>query len=215
MIPYRTASFSRNGGASLFAALLLPALSFFPANAASPETRPDPNPWEKQRSIESFDRLLGHSPFSLPTAEESSPLSERYAITGVVTIGGEEQVFVFDRNDQSRELVTARPNLKNMVLVSVIREGKIPQKASIRVGGETGTIGFMESTQPKVGPPAPGQPGPMPMPMTPGPQPPPQTVQLPNLPPVPQQPGQGGFNNRRIIRRPVVSAPRPNTPNTP
>jgi hypothetical protein len=214
MMRTRTASPSRNRRAWFSAALSLLALALCLASGSAADPVETPA-WEKPRPIESFDRLLAHSPFSLPTAEESSPLSERYAITGVVTIGGEDQVFVFDRNDQSRELVTSKPNSKNMSLVAVIREAKTPQTASIRVGGETGTIGFMESSAPKGGPTGPGQPGPMPMPMAPMPQQPPQAFQLPNLPPVPQQPGQGGWNNRRIIRRPVVTAPRPNAPNTP
>lgn len=212
MTRLRTPSYPRKYRKRLAPALLLILLAWGADHAPAADATETP-PWEKPRTIESFDRLLSHSPFSLPTAEESSPLSERYAITGVVTLGGEDQVFVFDRNDQSRELVNSKPNSKNMTLVSVIREGKTPQKASIRVGGETGTIGFMESSAPKTAPPAPGQPVPMPMPMPP--QQPPQTVQLPNLPPVPQQPGQGGWNNRRIIRRPVVTAPRPNSPNIP
>ena len=94
-----------------------------------------PPAWEKPRQLSDFQFLLKRSPFSLPTAEESSPLAERYAMTGIITIGGHEQVFVMDRNDQSRELLTQKPNAKNMALVSILREGNSPpQKATIRVG---------------------------------------------------------------------------------
>ena len=157
--------------------------------------------WEKPRELEVFGKLIARSPFSLPTAEESSPLAERYAMTGIITIGGEEQVFVFDRTDQSRELLSGRPNPKNMSLVSLIREGKNPVKATIRVGSETGTIGFMEGGSPaaQASPPAPGSPASANAP-APG-------VKLPPLPPLPKTPSNTP-PSKRIIRRPVVTAPQ-------
>ena len=161
--------------------------------------------WEKPRELTAFRVLLARSPFSLPTAEENSPLAERYALTGVITISGEEQVFVFDRTDQSRELLTAKPNAKNMSLVSLIREGNTPLKASIRVGSEMGTIGFLEAAQAKVAPPAPGTQA--------GTNPAAAGVRLPPLPAAPQQPSSNP-PNRRIIRRPVITAPQ-NQPATP
>jgi hypothetical protein len=121
-------------------------------------------------------------------------------MTGVVSIGGEEEIFVFDRTDQSRSLLTKKPNDKNMALVSLIRQGNAPLKATIRVAGEEGTIGFMESTQPKG--PAPAQ---QPAPGSPAATK--QAVQLPPLPPLPQ-PGTPP-PARRIIRRPVVPPPQP------
>lgn len=167
--------------------------------------------WGKARSLDDFRKLLDRSPFSLPTAEASSPLAERYAMTGVVSIGGEEEIFVFDRTDQSRSLLTKTPNDRNMSLVSVIREGNSPLKASIRVGGEEGTIGFMESAQPKgVQPPATPVPGsPAAGPQT-AQQPGQQTLQAPALPQLPQLPQQPGATppSRRIIRRPVVAPPQ-------
>jgi hypothetical protein len=166
-------------------------------------------PWEAPRDLSAFKQLLARSPFSLPTAEESSPLAERYAMTGIITIGGEEQVFVFDRTEQSRELLTGTPNAKNMSLVSIIREGNSPLKASIRVGGETGTIGFMETAasngQPnQVAAPAPGSPGSANVT---------KAVQLPPLPQTPQVPAANTPNapGRRIIRRPVITPPQPNS----
>ncbi len=172
------------------------------------------HPWEKSRDLKAFQPLLKHSPFSLPTAEDSSPLADRYALTGIVTINGEDQVFVFDRTDQSRELVGKIPNAKNMSLVSLIREGNsAPQKASIMIGSESGTIGFLEAKQPQGGNPAAPVPGSAAAGLT-GSQPPQQGAQLPQLPPLPQlpqaqqtqQPTQPG---RRIIRRPMIQAPQP------
>jgi hypothetical protein len=181
--------------------------------------------WEKQRQLGDFQGLMKKSPFSLPTAEETSPLSERYAMTGIINIGGVDQVFVFDRTDQSRELLTTKPNAKNMALVSLQKEGSAPPKATIRIGGETGTIGYLEASAQPTGPvaaqPAQGSAAAR------------QGGRLPPLPTLPQQnaangaqvnaPQQAGAAGqpatvtpptRRIIRRPVVTAPQtqPTTP---
>ncbi len=183
-------------------------------DAASPSS--NSSPWERPRDLSSFQQLLKHSPFSLPTAEESSPLAERYAMTGIITIDGEEQIFLFDRTDQSRDLITKKPNSKNISLVSLVREsGNAPVKASIRVGSETGTIGFIESAQSKGGPVPPPIPGSVAAGIgapgaVVGPQP---GVTMPALPPLPQQPSAPP-PTRRIIRRPIVTAPQaqPATP---
>ena len=187
--------------------------------------------WEKPRQLGDFQGLMKKSPFSLPTAEETSPLSERYAMTGIITIGGVDQVFVFDRTDQSRELLTTKPNAKNMALVSLQKEGSAPPKATIRIGGETGTIGYLEASAQPTGPvaaqPAQGS-------VAAGnPAAARQGGRLPPLPTLPQQnaangapvnsPQQVGASGqpaaatpptRRIIRRPVVTAPQtpPTTP---
>ena len=180
---------------ALVAAFLLPSFGIAAEQA----------PWEMPRNLSSFESLLKRSPFTLPTAEESSPLSERFAMTGIASIAGEDQVFVFDRTDQSRFLLTAKPNEKNMSLVSVVRQDNSPLKASIRVGNETGTIGFLEASQQPAqpqGPPAPGSPAAA---NATGNQ---QTVKLPSLPPLPQLPAGPGAPGRRIIRRPVVAPPQ-------
>lgn len=165
-------------------------------HALAPRVNGETPLWEIPRSLDRFQSLLDRSPFSLPTAEESSPLSERFSMTGIVTIDGEEEVFVFDNSDQSRELLGKTPNARNMSLVTLVREEGIPVKATIRVGGETGTIGFKESSQPK---------GQVPAAFNPA-QPPQAPVTIPALPPLPKQPAASP-PNRRIIRRPVVNAP--------
>jgi len=179
---------------------LLAAILCLPCGASA--YPPPAEAWKQPRELDAFAKLIARSPFSLPTLEESSPLAERYAMTGIITIGGEEQVFVFDRTDKSRELLTGRPNAKNMSLVSLIREGKNPVKATIRVGGETGTIGFLEgATPPQAQPPAPvpGSPASANVP--------PSGISLPPLPPLPKAPTTTP-QGRRIIRRPVITPPQ-------
>lgn len=178
------------------------------AQSQESQTITSPSPalasWEKPRTLVTFQHLLDHSPFSLPTAEESSPLADRYALTGIATISGQEEVFVFDRTDQSREMLTHTPNKKNMSLVSLVREGNItPQKANIRVGADTGIIGYLESTpQQQMQPPQAAV----------------QNVNLPRLPTLPQPGVVNGVSAppnpqmRRIIRRPMVNPPQAPTP---
>lgn len=111
-------------------------------NPSKPKAEPTPiASWMKPRELSNFQALLQHSPFSLATAEESSPLSERYAVTGMFTINGEEEIFVLDKNDQSRELLTKKPNKKSMTLVNIVKETDPNKlKATIRVAGEIGVI---------------------------------------------------------------------------
>lgn len=207
-----TSQLRRESIFSLVALALLAGASSFVAATSLAASTSKPS-WEKPRSVTDFQYLLDHSPFSLPTAEESSPLADRYALTGIVTIGGQEEIFVFDRTDQSREMLTHTPNKKNMALVALVREGNAaPQKATIRVGTDTGTISYMEAApQVAVQPVAlQGQPG-SPNIIRPG---------MPRLPPFPQAPGVTGTitgpsrpnaiiqQPRRIIRRPMVNAPQ-------
>lgn len=187
--------------------LALTAVMVFMVAGSSPLSAEEIPAWEQTRTLDQFKALLAHSPFSLPTAEQSSPLAERYALTGIISMDGVEQVFVFDRTDQSRDLVGRTPNAKGMSLVSVLKDAGEQPKASVTIGGETGTIGFMESSakqgQPPV--PTPAQPG---SPASAG-QPTPVAVQLPPLPPLPQIPNGSAQPGRRIIRRPVINAPQP------
>ncbi len=169
-------------------------------------------PWMKPRELSRFQTLLQHSPFSLATAEDVSPLSERYMLTGVISLDGEEQVFVMDRNDQSRELVTKKPNAKGMVLVNIIHDDD-PNKlrATIRVNGETGVINNIDLSENSKT----GRPGAPMSPYAKGGSHLPATPRYPGnypgpgrmMPPPQNQGYPSNYNNRRIIHRPPISAP--------
>ncbi len=175
-------------------------------------TEPTP-PWMKPRELSSFQTLLQHSPFSLATAEDSSPISDRYMLTGIITLGGEEQVFVMDRNDQSRELLTKKPNAKGMALVNIIHNDDPNKlKATIRVNGETGVINNIDLAENNGKGSRPGAP---PSPYAKSGSHLPATSRYPGtypgtgrIPPS-QNPGlpPSNYNNRRVIRRPPISAP--------
>ncbi len=181
-------------------------------------------PWLKPRELSSFQALLQHSPFSLASAEDASPLSERYMLTGIITLDGEEQIFVMDRNDQSRELVTKKPNAKGMALLNIIHDDDPNKlKATIRLNGDTGVINnidLAENNSKGTKPGAPGTPYSKTgshMPVTPRyPGTYPGSGQVPSS----QNPtSPSGYNNRRVIPRPPISAPmggqnyRPGMPN--
>lgn len=168
----------------------------FAANEKNTSPPQDLSPWLKPRELSNFQNLLQHSPFSLATAEESSPLSERYAITGVITLGGEDQIFVFDRNDQSRELLTKKPNAKSMALINIIHDTDPNKlKATVRIGSESGVITSIEpSTNNPTGPQHFGGPGGPPRNMLHPGMHPGQGYPVPNYPgqgyPIPNYPGQ-------------------------
>jgi len=173
---------------------------------------PDPttlDAWAKPRDISEFQFLLDRSPFSLPTAEESSPLAERYALTGAVSIDGNPLVFVLDRTTQTRHMISKKPNEQNMGLVEYLPDPDPRRmRATIRVGSEMATISYVE---PAVGAQQPGQQQPTAMaaPQAPGA---PGMPAVPGNSAAPQQqgiapsPGQPGSEPpRRIIRRRVIS----------
>ena len=194
-------------------------------NKSKAESAPTPlSPWMKPRELSSFQSLLQHSPFSLATAEESSPLSERYAVTGVITLDGEEEIFVLDKNDQSRELLTKKPNKKSMALVNIVKEPDPNKlKATIRVNGETGVITSPEpsTNNPTNGPQrftGPGVPNA-------GSNQPKNTFHPPGTPYYPGQtssnashppgtmPNANSSSNRRVINRPPIPGQSISAPN--
>lgn len=127
----------------------------------------DDSPWAAGRDFQTFAWLVERSPFSLPTAEESSPLADRFALTGAAGIGGEALVFVFDRTTQARHMLSKQPNAESMSLVEFLPDPDPRRmRATIRVGGEIATISFQEAgaaspeaQNPAVAPlPQPGQP---------------------------------------------------------
>lgn len=167
------------------------------------------DPWAQPRDIARFQFLVDRSPFSLPTAEESSPLADRFTLTGAMSLNGEPQIFVLDKTTQERHLLSKTPNKLNMGLVEYLPDpDPRHMRATIRVNDQTATITFSDTAA------APGQqPG---MPQNAGMVPP--QVPQPGAPSAPQ-PNQVATNGnpqmmpqpngqppqRRVIRRRIIS----------
>lgn len=180
--------------------LLIPTAGALPAEPVPP--------WMRPRELSSFQTLMQHSPFSLATAEDSSPISERYMLTGIITLDGEEQIFVMDRNDQSRELLTKKPNAKGMALVNIIHDDDPNKlKATIRVNGDTGVINNIDLENSGKG----SKPGVPASPYAKSGSHLPATSRYPGAGRMPPSQNQGlppsNYNNRRVIRRPPISTP--------
>jgi hypothetical protein len=166
------------------------------------------DPWTLPRDFSRFQFLLDRSPFSLPTAEESSPLADRFTLTGAVAFDGEPSVFVLDKTTQERHMLTKTPDKSNMSLVEYLPDPDARHmRATIRVDGQIATITYAESAA------APQQPG---LPQNTGMMPPQQNpTAVVNAPPgqvmangapnalQQQQPGQ--VPPRRVIRRRIIS----------
>jgi hypothetical protein len=159
-------------------------------------------PWMEQRSMEKFQVLLNRSPFSLPTAEESAPMADRFFLTGAATINNEAVVFVLDKNTQVRHMLGIKPDAANNQLLDYKPDSNPKNmSARIRIEGQETTIRYAEV-------PAEAQPAPQ-MPMNPP---------LPQQPGTPQPPGaaavqpattNGNEPPRRVIRRRVISGQPP------
>ena len=157
-------------------------------------------PWLKERSMSDFQVLVSRSPFSLPTAEESAPMAERFFLTGSATINDEPVVFVMDRNTQARLMLGKQPTKEDNVLLEFLPDPDPKKiKATVRIEGQTTTIQYSE------------MPG--------SEQAVPQSVPQPQQPQLPQ-PAQAGVNPaqpphqnsqapRRVIRRRVISGQPP------
>jgi len=182
---------------------------------------PGDAPWEKPRDIRAFESLLARSPFSLPTAEESSPLADRFSLTGAADINGETMVFVIDRTTQARQMISKKSD-QNMSLVEYLPDpDSRKMKAVIRVDGQIATIAFSEPSAPQPGQqgqsPMPGQAnhpqppaGPLPMMTAGGATPKPTTIvnvppPLPGSPSFKLQGGPSASPPRRVIRRRTIS----------
>ncbi len=172
-------------------------------------------PWTQPRTMDQFSGLLNRSPFTLPTAEESSPLAERFALTGAYALDGEQVVFVVDKNTQVREKVTIEPNKLGLRLVEYLPDPD-PRKmrATIRLGEQTATVTFQESVVQ-----APQNPTALPpngMPdnngRTPNQNVIPQFGMIPSATTPGAKPGATPPISRRVIRRTIISgtsAPSP------
>jgi hypothetical protein len=153
------------------------------------------------RDFAPFEFLLARSPFSLPTVEESSPVAERYALTGAAEWEGEKRVFVFDKTSQQRHIVSEKSGTANMVLLEYLSDPD-PRKmrARVQIDGQVTTLAFLEA-------PSDGGGAGQPMPMAGAGQ-----VPVPGTPNATGQNPQGAVvqttNNgqvRRVIRRRIVS----------
>jgi len=173
-------------------------------SCAGAQPASDDAPWAAQRSIEAFQFLLNRSPFSLPTAEESSPMAERYTLTGAVGVNGEAIVFILDKTTQSRQMVGKTPNAEKISLVEYLPDPD-PRKmrATIRVDGQIATIAYSEPV---------ANPNDSPQNSAMAPQNPSAVVVAAGSPPMPGTPGfQPGQPNqkqpvsRRVIRRRVIT----------
>jgi len=95
------------------------------------------------RSLEQFDVLLKRSPFSLPTAEEKSPLSDRYGLTGAAEWDGIQRIFVVDKTSQQRLVLKQGATEKNITLLEFLPASDPREmKARVRVGGEIATLAY-------------------------------------------------------------------------
>ena len=189
---------------STFAILLFVLVSPFALAADVSESEP----WKRPRSMENFKSLLERSPFSLPTAEESAPVADRFFLTGVATINEQPTVFIFDKNTQNRLMLGKIEGAENQAkdrLIDLLQDPDPKNlRATVQIEGQRAEIRFSETAfAPPSAQPMPAQAG------VPG-------QHIPLQPPVPgQQPAvqPGNDSNsqppRRVIRRRVISGQAP------
>lgn len=151
-------------------------------------------PWLKPRSLQDFRSLLDRSPFSLPTAEETAEIEDRFFLTGVATINERPVVFVFDKTTQGRLMLEKfdAPGEAGRDRLLEYTPSIDPKNltARVQIEGKVSQIRFDESTfQSQGGPQSPGQP---PYSSPPGQPPPPgqPMSQNPGFSPQPVNPGQ-------------------------
>ena len=165
------------------------------------------DPWAQPREISQFQFLMDRSPFSLPTAEETSPLADRYALTGAATLDGDSLIFVLDKTTQEHHMISKAANKLDIGLVEYLPDPDPRRmRATIKVNGQTATISYSESValqgqQPGV-PPNNGMPVPNQNPSAIV-NPPGQSVAA-GAPPNMQQPNSLA-PQRRVIRRRIIS----------
>lgn len=189
--------------------LLAPGVSF-----ASETGDLDATPWLKPRSMENFQALLSRSPFSLPTAEETTAAPDRFSLTGMATINERPVVFVFDKNTQNRLMLEKLEDSENsskdrLVELSPSDDPK-NLRATVLIEGQRTEIRFSETAFSI----SPDQPAPVPA--APGQHMPPNPSGIPQPPTASQQQAavQPGNNSnsqppRRVIRRRVISGQAP------
>jgi hypothetical protein len=169
-------------------------------------------PWLKPRSMENFQALLSRSPFSLPTAEETTAAPDRFSLTGVATINERPVVFVFDKNTQNRLMLekledSENPSKDRLVELAPSDDPK-NLRATVLIEGQRSEIRFSETAFSV----SPEQPAPVPAPgqhMPPHPPGIPQPINAQQQAAV--QPGNTPNSQppRRVIRRRVISGQAP------
>lgn len=193
--------------------LLLSLPSVLLANATDFESAP----WLRPRVIENFKSLMDRSPFSLPTAEETASVADRFFLTGMATIDEKPVVFVFDKNTQNRLMLSKLEGPENQSKDMLLEVFQSPDpknlRASVQIEGQRTEIHFSETAfaapAGELMPPQPGAPG-QPMP-PPAPQQPPPPQQQANAQQPTVQPGTNPNSQppRRVIRRRVISGQPP------
>jgi hypothetical protein len=174
-------------------------------------------PWLRPRVIENFKSLMNRSPFSLPTAEETAPVADRFFLTGMATIDKKPVVFVFDKNTQNRLMLSKLEGPENQSKDMLLEVFQSPEpknlRASVQIEGQRTEIHFSETAfSGPPGEPMPYQPGAPGQPMQPPPpQQPPPPHQQDNAHQPTAQPGTNSNSQppRRVIRRRVISGEPP------
>jgi len=189
-----------------------------PAAAMANATNFESAPWLRPRVIENFKSLMDRSPFSLPTAEETAGVADRFFLTGMATIDEKPVVFVFDKNTQNRLMLSKLEGSENQSRDMLLEVFQSPDpknlRASVQIEGQRTEIRFSDTAfASPVGepmPPQPGAPGGQPMPPH-SPQPAPPAQHQANAQPQAIQQGNNSNSQppRRVIRRRVISGQPP------
>lgn len=129
-------------------AILLLLLASGVSFASEPEDL-EATPWLKPRSMRNFQALLSRSPFSLPTAEETTAAPDRFSLTGAATINERPVVFVFDKNTQNRlmlEKIDASENAsKDRLLELFPSDDPKNLRATVLIEGQRTEIRFSDT----------------------------------------------------------------------
>ena len=176
----------------------------------------DSAPWLRPRVIENFKSLMDRSPFSLPTAEETAGVADRFFLTGMATIDEKPVVFVFDKNTQNRLMLSKLEGSENQSRDMLLEVFQSPDpknlRASVQIEGQRTEIRFSDTafTSPAGEPmPMPTQPGIPGQPMPPQPAPPGQQQANSQQPSIQQGNNSSSQQPRRVIRRRVISGQAP------
>lgn len=166
------------------------------------------DPWTRPRDLSQFQFLMDRSPFSLPTAEETSPLADRYSLTGAASLNGEPMIFVLDKTTQEHHMLSKTANKLDMGLVEYLPDpDPRHMRATVKINGQTATLAYSEppavQNQQPGAPPTPGT-APTNQNPTAVVNPPPGQVLAAGAPPNMQQ-SNGQPPQRRVIRRRIIS----------